>query len=61
MNGIQRSSEGISPDKGPLVPPPTPPPTYDVYCSLHLYLYSGTVERQFDQRTGKIWSQQQGF
>lgn len=30
MNGIQRSSDGMSPDKGPLVPPPYP---HDVYCN----------------------------
>lgn len=50
MNGVQRSSDGMSPDKGPLFPPPPPP----MMMCIVSYIYTCTVEPQFDQRTGKI-------
>ena len=50
MNGVQRSSDGMSPDKGPLFPPPPP-----MMCIVS-YTYTCTVETQFDQGTGKICS-----
>ena len=49
MNGVQRSSDGMSPDKGPLSPPPP------MMCIVS-YIYTCTVEPQFDQGTGKICS-----